>query len=168
MKKLNRKGFTLIELLAIIVILAIIMVVTIPTVLSSMNSARGSQLQNATDSVAEWFTKQYELASMGSVTGGADAAFTTFVGTDGFTSINGGAKKKALTTAVLEAAGIANAADNIDISNTASYVYYNTTNNKICVQLTAKSGGSFYVNGGDTSKDREDNVDTSSGCTTSN
>jgi len=125
MKKLNRKGFTLIELLAIIVILAIIMVVTIPTVLNSMNTARGSQLQNATDSVAEWFTKQYELASMGNLTGGADAAFSTFVGDSGFTSIKGADSKKVLTTAVLEAAGIADASNNIDVSDVSkSYVYY--------------------------------------------
>lgn len=163
MKKLNRKGFTLIELLAIIVILAIIMVVTIPTVLSSMNTARKNQLQNATDSVAEWFTKQYELANMGDIAGGADTAFNTFIGSgNSYTSINGVGNKKTLTTAVLEAAGIANAANNIDVTNDASYVYYNTTNNKICVQLTAKSGGSFYVNDGTTGA----NVTTSSGCPT--
>ena len=164
MKKLNRKGFTLIELLAIIVILAIIMVVTIPTVLTSMNNARANQLQNAVDSVSEWFTKQYELASMGSFAGGPDAAFTTFVGSTGFTSINDSTKKKDLTVAVLEAAGIANAEENIDITSGKSYVYYNTAKKKMCVQLTAKSTGSFYVNGGDSTNDKEDNVDQSSGC----
>ena len=46
MKKLNRKGFTLIELLAVIVVLAIIIVVTIPSVISSMNNAKTSQLNN--------------------------------------------------------------------------------------------------------------------------
>lgn len=163
MKKLNRKGFTLIELLAIIVILAIIMVVTIPTVLTSMNKARSNQLQNAADSAAEWFTKQYELASMGTFAGGADAGFTAFLTASGLTSytgLNGTANKKALTTDVLEAAGIANAADNIDVANTASYVYYNTSKNKICIQLTAKDVGSFYVNTGETGA----NVATSSGC----
>ena len=128
MKKLNRKGFTLIELLAIIVILAIIMVVTIPTVLTSMNNARANQLQNAVDSVSEWFTKQYELASMGEFAGGPDKAFDNFLGAGAtFTSINDSTKKKDLTVDVLEAAGIANAEENIDITSGKSYVYYNTT-----------------------------------------
>lgn len=169
MKKLNlnKKGFTLIELLAVIVILAIIMVVTIPTVLSSMNNARTNQLQNAADSVAEWFTKEYELAAMGDYMGGADPAFNTFVlplkkdasnadiGTYNDLNGTGSTNAKYLTEAVVTAAGISNAKNNIVTSASApttgtnttdSYVYYNTANNKMCVVLFAKRGGSFYVN----------------------
>ena len=60
MKKLNRKGFTLIELLAVIVVLAIVLVVTIPSVISSMNSAKFSQLHNLSVSVAQWYDKAAE------------------------------------------------------------------------------------------------------------
>jgi len=55
---LGNKGFTLIELLAVIVILAIVMVVTIPSVLTALNGAKNSQLQNATDSISKWLTRQ--------------------------------------------------------------------------------------------------------------
>jgi prepilin-type N-terminal cleavage/methylation domain-containing protein len=150
--KLNRKGFTLIELLAVIVILAIVMTVTIPSVLSSMNKARSNQLQNAADSVSEWFTKQYELAAMGDFAGSSDAAFNTFLGTLGtgstFESLNSSTsiKTKVLTTAVLNASGISNSDKIIDLGTGKSYVYYNTSINKMCVVLFAKSGGSYYVN----------------------
>ncbi len=139
MKKLNRKGFTLIELLAVIVILAIVLVVTIPSVLSTMNDARDKNLQNAADTVAEWFTKQYELAVLGSDlgSGNVSAAYTTF----GLT-----ATQKPLTKDVLIAAGIADADSNLDL--TKSIVVLNGT--KVCVKLTARSGGSFYNN--DTTK----------------
>lgn len=157
MKKLNRKGFTLIELLAIIVILAIIMVVTIPTVLNSMSSAKESQLQNATNSVAEWFEKQYSLAKLGSIGGGADAAYTTFGTIPEGTSSS---SAKALTVAVLEAAGISDVATNIDVSGTGSSakstIWYNTAKGKMCVKLTAKTNGSF--------DNDTDDEKTSSGC----
>ena len=79
MKKLNRKGFTLIELLAVIVVLAIIIVVTIPSVIDSMNSAKSKQLENAVGTVTEWFTKQYELDTLGAgVSDGASKEYTTF------------------------------------------------------------------------------------------
>lgn len=170
--KLNKKGFTLIELLAVIVILAIIMVVTIPTVLNSMNRARTNQLQNAADSVSEWFTKEYELAAMGDFAGGADAAFNTYVSslkkdTDGkkigtYQTLNSSESTEnyKLDPNVLTAGGISNAATNIDVNN--SYVYYNTKNSRICVVLKAQSGGSFYVN-----TDGATNKACSSGCNNS-
>lgn len=142
MKKLNRKGFTLIELLAIIVILAIIMVVTIPTVLSSLGNARLGQLQNASDSVEKWFEDQSSLGNMSEITGGADANYTTFVGATGLPTVESSAK--VLTAAVLSAAGIADPSTNLDLTN--SKVYLKGT--RVCVKLTAKSGGKFYTNGG--------------------
>ena len=184
MKKLNRKGFTLIELLAIIVILAIIMVVTIPTVLNSMSNAKESQLQNAANSVAEWFEKQYSLEKLGSVAGGADAAYTTFgsipeayvarTGTNfkacgsatGNAIANGstfsgnkflmldsncknGYKEntsfavKNLTSAILLAAGIADADESINVTSGNSTVYYDQGTGKACVKLTAAAGKTF-------------------------
>ena len=65
MKKLNRKGFTLIELLAVIVVLAIVLVVTIPSVISSMNSAKFSQLHNLSVSVAQWYDKAADSDELG-------------------------------------------------------------------------------------------------------
>lgn len=174
MKKLNlnKKGFTLIELLAVIVILAIIMVVTIPTVLGSMNKARKNSLQNATDSVAEWFAKEYELASMGDYMVGADAAFNTFVtvgGTSSFANLDRDTtnatdtNKIDLTAAVLTAAGISNADSNFTLDTAGdNYVYYNLANGRVCVHLTAKNGGSFYVNSTDTTT--YPNTAQSSGC----
>lgn len=155
MKKLNRKGFTLIELLAVIVILAIVLVVTIPSVLTTMNDARDKNLQNAADTVAEWFTKQYELAVLGSDLGSGNVStvYTTFIGNNGLT-----ATQKLLTKEVVVAAGIAEADTNLDLTGTNSTVSLNGT--KICVKLTAKSGGSFYNN--DTTK--YDNCKVSSGC----
>lgn len=141
MKKLNRKGFTLIELLAVIVILAIVLVVTIPSVIGTMNDARDKNLQNATDSVAEWFTKQYELNVLGNSldsgigTGTVDSAFKDFVGTTGLTSA-----PKQLTNPVLAAAGVANAENNIDVTNSS----VSLNGDKICVKLRANQDGSFY------------------------
>ena len=140
MKKLNRKGFTLIELLAVIVILAVVLVVTIPSVISSMNTAKGKQLKNSADSITEWFTKQYELATLGSdMVGTPDAAYTTFVNslTDKKlpTSAPGDPN---MTAEVLKAAGLT---DTKDIDGT---VYLN--GNKICVKLIANKDSQFYNN----------------------
>ena len=147
MKKLNRKGFTLIELLAVIVVLAIIIVVTIPSVISSMNNAKSSQLSNANGTVTEWFTKQYELATLGAgVGGGPSAEYTTFVGSTGLTST-----AKDLDAAVLKAAGITNPTG---LSGTV-----NVNGSKICVKLKADNTSQFY-NSADTTK----NTTTGSGC----
>ena len=147
MKKLNRKGFTLIELLAVIVVLAIIIVVTIPSVISSMNSAKSSQLNNAAGTVTEWFTKQYELATLGAGLAGEPAAeYTTFVGDGGLTTT-----EKNLNETVLKAAGITNP------TGLTGSVKLNGS--KVCVTLTAGSTSQFY-NSADTTK----NSVTGSGC----
>lgn len=65
MKILNRKGFTLIELLAVIVVLAVVLVVTIPAVLSSVRSAKLSQLHNLSVAVADWYNKAAESDNLG-------------------------------------------------------------------------------------------------------
>lgn len=169
MKKLNRKGFTLIELLAVIVILAIVLVVTIPSVIDTMNDARDKNLQNATDTVAEWFTKQYELNVLGSDLGSSsvDSAFKdTFMklGTENAKSLD---NVLDLDADVLVAAGVANAGANILLSGDTGATDANKSvvtldNGKICVRLSAKSGGSFYNNDTSTYK----NCKTSSGCST--
>ena len=147
MKKLNRKGFTLIELLAVIVVLAIIIVVTIPSVISSMNSAKTSQLSNANGTVTEWFTKQYELATLGAgVGGGPSTEYTTFVGSTGLTET-----AKNLDAAVLKAAVITNP--------TGLTGSVRVNGSKIFVILTATDGSQFY-NASDTTK----NTATGSGC----
>lgn len=153
MKKLNRKGFTLIELLAVIVILAVVLVVTIPSVIESMNKAKESQLKNSANTVTEWFTKQYELATFGSdMVGNPDSAYTTFVSnlTDQKLPT---AEPSAdnLTPAVLKAAGITNT------TGITGKVYLNSS--KICVKLTAGNGSQFF-NSSDTSK----NNASGSGC----
>ena len=160
MKKLNRKGFTLIELLAVIVILAIVLVVTIPSVIDTMNDARDRSLENAANTVEEWFTKQYEIQVLGSSLGSGtnDDAYKTFIGVDANSQLNAfPTTETSLTKAVLEAAGINDADKNIDLSN--SKVNLNGT--KICVKLKARVGGSFYVNNGGTAYP---NLRTSSGC----
>ena len=132
MKKLNRKGFTLIELLAVIVILAVVMVVTIPSILNSMDKARETQLENAANSVAEWFQKNYELADLGAAFGGgASDVYTSFVGTTGLTT-----RTLNLTNDVLKAAGISGGDD--DVTGT---VKLNGT--QVCVTLSATSTGKF-------------------------
>lgn len=138
MKKLNRKGFTLIELLAVIVILAVVLVVTIPSVISSMNKAKESQLQNAADTATEWFTKQYELATLGTVAGDPAPAYKTFGGVT--------TTSKLLTADVLKAAGITNTEGLINDGSTVIL----TVAGKVCVKLRAESGP-FFVDGGTTS-----------------
>ena len=137
MKKLNRKGFTLIELLAVIVILAVVLVVTIPSVIDTMNDARAKSLQNAANTVEEWFTKQYEIETLGATLGSGtnDAAYTKFKVTDGndFTS-----SQKDLTADVLKAAGVS------DTTGLSGKIKLNGS--RMCVELTAASGSTFYNN----------------------
>ena len=154
MKKLNRKGFTLIELLAVIVILAIVMVVTIPSVINAMNSARSGQLKNAADTVAEWFQKNYELDTYAGVLADnpADTAYLTWVSSNPWMD-GSNPKTVALCTTtgsgdseqhecdIVGTAGVSNAGANIATG------YAKLVSNKVCVTLTAKEGGSFYVNG---------------------
>lgn len=151
MKKLNRKGFTLIELLAVIVVLAIVIVVTIPSVISSMNSAKTSQLENAASTVTEWFTKQYELASLGAgVGGGPSAEFNTFVGEGN----NLTTTEKALDADVLKAAGITNP------TGITGKVKLNGS--KVCVILTADNTSQFY--NAEKANVTDGNTATGSGC----
>ena len=135
---MNKKGFTLIELLAVIVILAVVLVVTIPSVISSMNKAKESQLQNAADTATEWFTKQYELATLGTVAGDPAPAYKTFGGVT--------TTSKLLTADVLKAAGITNTEGLINDGSTVIL----TADGKVCVKLRAESGP-FFVDGGTTS-----------------
>ena len=138
MKKLNRKGFTLIELLAVIVILAVVLVVTIPSVITATNDARKKSLQNAANTVEEWFTKQYELSVLGTSLGSASV---NSVFARNYTA----AGKSIPTTAtaipdeVLIAAGISGGETN------ATGTVVLKSDNKFCVALTAVSGGNFYV-----------------------
>ena len=138
MKKLNRKGFTLIELLAVIVILAVVLVVTIPSVITSMNDARKKNLQNAANTVEEWFTKQYELSVLGTSLGSESV--------DSVFSSNYTATGKSIPTTpttipneVLVAAGISGGNDN------ATGTVQLKSNNKFCVILTPEPTGNFYV-----------------------
>ena len=135
MKKLNRKGFTLIELLAVIVILAVVLVVTIPSVIDTMNDARAKSLQNAANTVEEWFTKQYEIETLGATLGSGtnDTTYTTFKSANDFTSA-----QKTLTGPVLKAAGVS------DTNNLEGTISLNGS--KICIHLEAKSGSTFYNN----------------------
>lgn len=159
MKKLNRKGFTLIELLAVIVILAIVMVVTIPSVLNAMDNAREGQLQNAADSVAEWFQKQYDLDTLSSVSGGAEAPYKAFLCTLN-TETNTYENCASLTTsqnlsgdkgdAVLKAAGLGGG-----IADATGTVVVGS-NKKVCVTLNATNNGKF--------KNDKSMTKTSSGC----
>ena len=135
MKKLNRKGFTLIELLAVIVILAVVLVVTIPSVIDTMNDARAKSLQNAANTVEEWFTKQYEIETLGATLGSGtnDSAYTTFKGSNNFTT-----SQMPLTSEVLKAAGVS---DTTGLSGTIEL-----KGTKICISLTAVQGSTFFNN----------------------
>lgn len=144
MKKLNRKGFTLIELLAVIVILAIVVVVTIPSVISSINKAKANSLVNATATVTEWFTKQYELSTLGSVVGSGDlsSTFTSFgLNKDNPTSLAGTDGK----STILKEAGITNTTG---LSGTAQL-----KGTKVCIILTADDTSQFYVTENQDAKD---------------
>ena len=160
MKKLNRKGYTLIELLAVIVILAVVLVVTIPSVISSMNTAKGKQLKNSADSITEWFTKQYELATLGSdMVGTPDAAYTTFVNSLTDKKLPASASGAAtMSVEVLKAAGLT------DTHNIEGKVYLN--GNKICIKLKAKNGSQFF-NSSVSEDDPKNNVE-GSGCPIAN
>ena len=163
MKKLNRKGFTLIELLAVIVILAIVLVVTIPSVIRSMDKARESQLQNAADSVAEWFQKQYELQELSAVSGGAEPAYTSFMNGKQWIKDNATEEISLSGTdgdAVLKAAGIGGG-----IADVTGKVYLkDTTSKKVCVKLSPYTNDSANANPKPSNKFKGVSEKTSSGC----
>ena len=152
MKKLNRKGFTLIELLAVIVILAVVLVVTIPSVITSMNDARNKNLQNAANTVEEWFTKQYELSVLGTSLG-SESVDSVFASNYTATGKSIPSAATAIPSEVLVAAGISGGTSNV--TGTVQL----KDNNKFCVALTAVSGGNFYV-----TATGYDNKADSSGC----
>ena len=152
MKKLNRKGFTLIELLAVIVILAIVVVVTIPSVIGSINKAKTSSLENATATVTEWFTKQYELETLNEVSGGASKEYKTFFGNAGLTDTETPFPMTGEGAVdILKAAGITNTTD---LSGSVKL-----NNGKVCVKLTAGKDSQFYVKNAS-----NNNTVTGSGC----
>ncbi len=158
MKKLNRKGFTLIELLAVIVILAVVLVVTIPSVITSMNDARNKNLQNAANTVEEWFTKQYELSVLGTSLGSesVDSVFSDnyLAAGKSIPTSDSSVSDKKIADAVLKAAGISGGE-----SNVTGTVYLKSDNKTFCVELDAVSGGNFHVNASG-----YDNKASSSGC----
>lgn len=139
MKKLNRKGFTLIELLAVIVVLAIVLVVTIPSFIAGMNSSKEKQLQNAADTVTTWFTKQYELATIGIDNSDVSLVYSAWVTTG--SGKNWTTSDSSLGEAELKAAGIS------DVTGLAGTARLN--NGKVCIKLTASEGSDFYVSGGE-------------------
>jgi len=159
-KKINKRGFTLIELLAVIVILAIVMVVTIPSVLNAMSGAKISQLNNASNAVATWLTKEYELVHLGDdFASQEDMTYTNFVSKMGTfpasysdaayvgKDLNSCGNSNstychAESIAMLESAGISDPQENIDLAN--SYVWLE--NNRFSAKLTASENGSFYTN----------------------
>ena len=158
-KKINKKGFTLIELLAVIVILAVVMVVTIPSVLTSMNSAKKAQFENALEGVSQWLTKQYELASFNLETSSAYNSFVDiyyetgqYDGTNPYTYAPGinyavadsrnFSKHKQESVEMLKAAGIADPENDIDLDNTYFYI----DGNRIEVVGMPKENGQFYIN----------------------
>ena len=145
MKKLNKKGFTLIELLAVIVILAIVLVVTIPSVIRAMDQARASQLQNAADTAAEWFQKNYDINALSDVGVGADDSYKDFVCTKSGTTYTNCqslgtsgsgyntttlASSNTKADAVLKAAGIGGGL--ADVTGTVT-----VADDKVCVKLSA-------------------------------
>ena len=152
MKKLNKKGFTLIELLAVIVVLAIVMVVAIPSILNSVDDAKKTSLQNATATVALWFTKQYELTLLGTNIGD-DAVSKTY--SDVFSSEGlppESPTENNLTDALLKASGIAGGTSDVE-----GKVYLN--GDLVCVSLKATKNGEFYNN-----VDPDKNSAKSAGC----
>lgn len=144
MKKLNKKGFTLIELLAVIVILAVVMVVTIPSVLSSISTAREKSLQNAANTVAEWCTKQNELKTLGTGIAGTGTISSNF---SALTIPTSKPSTDNLTDAILKEAGLGGGT-----ADATGKVW--KSGNKLCVELTAVSTGTFAST----------TVKTSSGC----
>lgn len=159
---MNRKGFTLIELLAVVVIMGVILVIAIPSVVSSMNEAKQKQLQNAADNVEYWYTKQYELATVGVGLGssGPDPAYTAFSEKAYSASTSASNKNRfsynpnnldpAPGTMALIAAGISNPDVNLDLYN--SRVWRSGSTKMICVVLVAAEGGNFYVEGASNKK----------------
>lgn len=132
--------FTIISIIVIFLIFSSAMSVT-----KTMTNAKDKIFQNTANEVEDWFTKQYELATLGSdMVGTPDTAYTTFVNTltdKKLPTSDPGAVN--MTSEVLKAAGI------IDTRNIEGTVYLNGY--KICVKLTANENSQFY-NSSDSTK----------------
>ncbi len=158
----NKKGFTLIELLAVIVILAIVMVVTIPSVLNAMDNAKKGQLDNASETVSSWLTKQNSLKELGADFGMTDSVYDDFIeayGEFSDTFENAVKEGKKLSNCsdesylMLNTAGVADPENNINLDK--SYIWKNASEEKIYVKLSAKEGGAFYVGGSSSSSEEQ-------------
>lgn len=163
MKKLNRKGFTLVELLAVIIILAVVVGFTIPAVLTTTQKAKERAFQNAADSAADWFDRQYQVATTGlDVTGMAklDKNFktgcydgTTFKCGTGSTPFTKSDNSEDTANLLIQAAGL-------KLANVASMkVEIDITTGRTCVTLTADTKGDYAGAGKE-----ESDVITSSSC----
>lgn len=147
-RNINNKGFTLIELLAVIVILGIVMVVTIPTVLNAMSNAKHEQFNNTIQAVSDWLTKQYSLSALEYQTSSEYRDFISKYGIyDSYIATQNGDHNLASCTAeslaMLEAAGLTNPADVIELNKT--YVWF--SDDGVAIKAKAKEGGMFYVSG---------------------
>lgn len=163
MKKVLKKresGFTFIELLAIIVLLAVTMIVTMTIIISSMSDAKEKQFKNTANIVANYLEKQYILYKTGGISESPNNDFVAWTGND-YKSLNRSSPSTSGTPIweiLIVNAGVAKGNLNSNNDSPSSYAYYNINNNRMCVVLIAKEGGSFYVEGGI-------NEAKSSGCT---
>ena len=143
MKKLNRKGFTLIELLAVIVVLAIVLVVTIPSVLRSVNNARVKSLENSANAVADWLTRQSELAAIadtGITDDEVDEIFADLVVQDEWLEAKDSAHKMEIDGDIGSYPDLLlkNAGFGGGVEDASAEVWRN--NDKICVKLIPREG----------------------------
>lgn len=137
MKKMNRKGFTLIELLAVIIVLAIILVITVPTILNTLGDTRKDAFEASANSVADWFEKNYSLASFDAEK--ANSAYRSWLTTNSLDTDD------TITKVAIGDAIVAAGLNGTDINATSSTVTIKT-NGRACVKLVASSteGTKFY------------------------
>ena len=140
MKKLNRKGFTLIELLAVIVILAVVMGIAANSVLNSMNKARGGSLLDSAQVIARGMDQRLmavQVDGTSTITG-----TSLVVGTTGASYISEAVGKEyGLNATDYLFADSGGPSVTSTSQATASFIYYNSTNNSFIVCLLATTGG---------------------------
>lgn len=146
---MNRRGFTLIELLAVVVIMGIILVVTIPSVINTTKMTKEKQLKNAANTVADWYTKQYELDSLGMGAADEEYKFKPNVvnyeqSRPFYLNSSSADPPNADRKSTLEAAGVSDVDANFVLAE--SRIVLN--GKKVCVILTAKDKGAFYTTNG--------------------